>query len=124
MITHTAIITTNRIEGFHEWPKAPESLGFLRVCHRHVFAIECEFDVSHDDRDIEIITQEHDIENFIRERHDIPAMFGSMSCEAIAREILLFFQPSCRAVTVREDGMGGAHVEKLFTGEGENCAGR
>lgn len=122
MMTRTAIITTNCIEGFHAWPQAPAALGYLKDRHRHVFAIECEFAVSHDDRDIEIITQQHIIENFIRDRHGIPALFGSMSCEAIAREILQFFQPSCLAVTVREDGMGGARVQKAFTKEGVSCA--
>ncbi len=122
MMTSTVVITTNQVEGFHAWPEAPASLGYLKDRHRHIFAIECEFAVSHDDRDIEIITQEHLVENFIRERHGIPAMFGSMSCEAIAREILQSFQPSCLAVTVREDGMGGACVRNAFAEEGGSRA--
>lgn len=121
MITRTTVITLNQIEGFHAWPAAPETVNYLRDRHRHMFTIECEFAVSHDDRDIEIITQQHAVENLIRDRHGIPALFGSMSCEAIAREIVQFF-PECTACTVREDGMGGARVERAFTGKGGSHA--
>lgn len=111
MSLHTNVITVNAVEGFHSWPDAFRSVRYLRDQHRHVFTIECEFAVTHDDRDIEIITQQHIIENFIRDRHGIPALFGSMSCETIAREIVEFFD-TCVTCTVREDGMGGAKVTR------------
>ena len=105
----TNVITVNAVEGFHAWPSAPASVAYLRDRHRHIFTIECEFAVTHDDRDVEIISQQHIVENFIRDRHGIPALFGSMSCEAIGREIVEFFD-NCVSCTVREDGMGGAKV--------------
>ena len=107
----TSVITVNHIEGFHCWPDAPDTLSYLKDRHRHVFVIECNFKVSHDDRQIEIISQQHQIEEFIRDRHGIPAGFGSMSCEAIAREIVDFY-PDCISCTVREDGFGGATVTR------------
>ena len=111
----TTIITTNAVEGFHRWPDAPVNLAYLADRHRHIFTIECEFEVSHDDRDIEIITQQHQIKNFIRDRYGIPAEFHSMSCEAIARQIVQFY-PECISCVVREDGIGGARVRRTFTG--------
>lgn len=113
MSVHTNVITVNAVEGFHSWPDAFDTVAYLRDRHRHVFTIECEFAVDHDDRDIEIISQQHIIENFIRDRHGIPALFGSMSCEAIAREIVEFFT-DCVSCVVREDGLGGARVTRAM----------
>lgn len=108
---NTTVITENRIEGFHCWPGANQPVEYLKDRHRHVFAIECEFTVSHDDRHVEIISMQHQIENFIRDRYGIPAEFHNMSCEAIAREIVIFY-PNCVSCTVREDNMGGARVSR------------
>ena len=109
----TSVITYNEIEGYHRWPYAPQpsSIAYLASKHRHVFVIECEFHVTHDDRDIEIIRQQHIIEEFIRDRHGIPAEFHDMSCEAIAKEIMQYF-PECESCIVREDGYGGARVRR------------
>lgn len=71
--------------------------------------VECEFDVSHDDRDIEIISMQHQISAYFRETYGSPAELHDLSCEAIARGILEYY-PKCRAVTVREDGFGGGRA--------------
>lgn len=107
------VITCNQIEGYHCWPDAVKhpTIAYLADKHRHVFDIECHFKVKHDDRQIEIIQQQHLIEALIRDRHGIPAEFHDMSCEAIAREIMDYF-PACVRATVREDGMGGAMLER------------
>lgn len=109
----TSILTINQIEGFHRWPQAPVYLAYLRDRHRHVFTVECEFDVSHDDRDIEIISMQHQIAEYFRGTYGNPAELGDMSCEAIARGILEYY-PKCRSVTVREDGFGGGRVRRCF----------
>lgn len=105
------VITHNEIEGLHYWKNAPPIVGYLRNQHRHIFHIRCEFLVKDSDREIEIFIQEHAVENFIKDRHGIPALFGEMSCEMIAEEIIKFF-PACKACEVLEDGYGGARIVK------------
>lgn len=39
------IITYNVIEGVHNYPDAPEVVGFLSYPHRHNFVIRCKAEV-------------------------------------------------------------------------------
>ena len=105
----TYVITYNEIEGIHYWKDAPSPVQYLQNPHRHIFIIECEFKVKHDDRELEIIIQQNKIKNFITDKYGLPAMFGTMSCEMIAKEILTYFE-SCVSCKVLEDGFGGAEV--------------
>lgn len=104
------IRTVNFFEGFHFWENAPANLLFLKNNHRHIFHIICYFEVVHDDREIEIFEKQWEIEKYIKEKYGTPCIFGRMSCEHIAREILAFFSPF--SVEVLEDGMGGAFLLK------------
>lgn len=104
------VITHNLIEGYHRWKDAPEAVNFLRNWHRHIFHIRCWFEVSHEDREIEIIMKQWEIENFLKEKYGAVCEFGEMSCEAIAREIMNQF--GAEEVEVLEDGFGGANVRK------------
>lgn len=104
------VITHNLIEGYHRWKDAPESVDFLRSRHRHIFHIRCWFEVSHEDRELEIIMTQWQIEDFLKGRYGAVCEFGEMSCEAIAREIMEYF--GATEVEVLEDGFGGAHVRK------------
>lgn len=104
----TRVITHNLIEGYHRWKDAPAPVSFLRQWHRHVFHVRCWFEVSHDDREIEIIMKQWEIENFLKEKYGNPCWFGEMSCESIAREIVDRF--GAVQVEVLEDGFGGANV--------------
>lgn len=106
----TLVITKNLIEGYHRWKDAPEAVNFLRHWHRHVFHVRCWFEVSHDDREIEIIMKQWEIENFLKEKFGAVCEFGDMSCEAIARMIMQEF--GAAQVEVLEDGDGGALVRK------------
>lgn len=105
------VITHNRIEGLHYWKNAPPIVEYLKNEHRHVFHIRCEFAVKNSDREIEIFIQENKIRNYIKEKYGEPALFGQMSCEMIAEEIMQYF-PKCKACEVLEDGFGGARLEK------------
>ena len=107
----TWVITHNEIEGLHHWNDAPVPVNYLKNLHRHVFVIECQFKVKDADREIEIIMQQDKIENYITEKYGKPAMFGHMSCEMIAEDILNFFE-GCTSCRVLEDGMGGALVSR------------
>ena len=106
-----AVITHNEIEGFHRWPDAPEYLGYLRERHRHVFVIECLFRVTKEDRQTEIITKQHEIDEYMWDNYGRPAEFHDFSCETIAKRIIDFW-PDCVSCTVREDGFGGAVVTR------------
>lgn len=103
------VITHNLIEGYHRWKDAPEAVDFLRQRHRHVFHIRCWFEVSHKDREIEIIMTQWRIEDFLKGRYGSVCEFGEMSCEAIATEIMEYFD--AEKVEVLEDGFGGASIE-------------
>ena len=104
----TFVITKNLIEGYHRWSNAPEHVNFLRSRHRHVFHVRCWFEVFHDDREIEIIMRQWEIESFLKQSFGDSCEFGDMSCEAIARLIQQEFDAV--KVEVLEDGDGGAQV--------------
>lgn len=110
--TKTSIVVTLQVEGVHHWPECPlEEVIFLRYKHRHLFYIRLVKEVTHNDRDIEIIMLKHRIQYFLSRYktekspiHD----FGRMSCEDIAEKLLHNFQAS--EVEVLEDGENGAIV--------------
>lgn len=109
----TNVIVTLAIEGLHNWPNAqnvfPE-VGFLSDLHRHIFHITLKKEVFHDDRDIEFIMFKRDVEKYLHERYyrnDARChMFGPMSCEMIAKELIEQF--GCVYVSVWEDNENGA----------------
>ena len=105
------VLTYNEIEGFHRYPGAPAECAYLADKHRHVFVIECAFEVGHNEREIEIITQQGIIEDFISLHWGRPAQFGTMSCESIAQELIEAFPAMC-SCTVKEDGYGGASLTR------------
>ena len=109
----TTIVVRLQLEGVHKWAKCPyEEVKFLRDEHRHIFWIECEREVFHDDRDVEFIMfkrdiieyLEHEYFNFESRTHE----FGAKSCEMLAKEIMKEFD--CCYVSVFEDNENGAEV--------------
>lgn len=107
------VITYNTIEGLHMWPDAPVSVAHLRNQHRHVFVIRCWWEVSHNEREIEIQMMQHVVEGFILNKMggNYPVDFGDMSCESIAELILERFE-QCVKCEVLEDGYGGAALSR------------
>lgn len=105
------VLTYNEIEGFHRYPGAPTECAYLADKHRHIFVVECAFEVGHNEREIEIITQQDIIEDFIFTHWGRPAQFGTMSCESIAQELIEAFPAMC-SCTVKEDGYGGASLTR------------
>lgn len=104
------ISTKNRIEGFHRWPGADEDCAFLRSRHRHIFEIKCKKAVNDFDREVEIITKQKEIDEYISERFGRPAEFKDMSCEQIAEELCVHF--NFDLVEVLEDGISGGGYER------------
>lgn len=106
----TRVVINFQVEGIHNWPDCPfEDVKFLKSPHRHMFHIELTKDVSHDDRDIEIIRLKR---KAIRELHNLNEVkdgmliFGSKSCETIAKELCNALEAS--SCKVLEDGENGA----------------
>lgn len=106
------VLTKNNIEGFHEWSNAPEKVSFLRNQHRHIFNIYCTFEVTHADRQIEIIMKQWEIEEYLKNKYGSPCLFGGLSCEHIAAELLQKFEAV--EVKVLEDEAGGAIVRRKY----------
>lgn len=105
------ICTYNEVQGFHYYPNSPVSVGYLSHVHRHIFVIKARAEVSHNEREIEIITEQDKIESKLEEKYGRPCVFGSMSCESIA-EWLLNELPELSYVEVLEDGYGGAALTR------------
>lgn len=105
------VLTYNAIEGFHCYPNAPEFCAYLSARHRHIFVIRCEFEVSHNEREIEINEQQHVIEKMLTKRFGSPCEFGDMSCETIA-ELIMKEYKSCIKAEVKEDDYGGASLSR------------
>lgn len=102
--------TYNEVVGFHRYPNAPAWCDYLSHRHRHVFVIRCRFEVTHNNREIEINDKQLHIEQHLNERYGKQCEFDDMSCEDIAEELMNFFNAS--QVTVLEDGYGGATLSK------------
>ena len=107
------VITKNYIQGLHYWKDAPQHLDYLRNKHRHIFEIVCHWNVSHCDREIEIIETQNMIEqffkvNYYREKYGM-CDFDNLSCENICEAMLSNFKSLglCK-IEVLEDGQGGA----------------
>lgn len=102
-MTISTIGVQTTVEGWHHWPDAPQHRAYLGQRHRHLFHVEANVDVLHDDREVEF----HDLLDFVRANIGGPE-FGPMSCEMIASRLLKAIEsryPGRNAVvTVGEDG--------------------
>ena len=103
----TNIIVTLQYEATHNWPDCDDPIvGYLKHEHRHMFHIVCKKQVSHDDRDIEIITMKSAVLLWLA--HTYGGELKAMSCEMLARKIAEVFHLSyCSCM---EDGENGAEV--------------
>ena len=109
----TTIISRLQVEGVHQWSKCPhEEVKFLRDAHRHIFWIECEREVFHDDRDVEFIMFKREITKYLVDKYNDGEClkFNNMSCEMIAKELLVKF--NLERCSVFEDNENGAVVYK------------
>lgn len=105
---NTTVETYNEIIGYHCWKNAPDEVAFLRNPHRHRFEIRCWFEVSDDDREIEIFMQERKIKTFLVGKFGEEMNLGYLSCEMLAKMLINEFK--CVSCQVLEDGKGGAYV--------------
>lgn len=102
------VFCNTRFIGFHRWPDAPDSVGYLRSLHRHEFHVKVSVIITHDNRHVEFITLKQDVDNFL-EVTDFPeASSCEMMCDRIA-EHLDSLGYNVNEVEVSEDGENGAH---------------
>lgn len=97
-------------EATHNWPEAKDKLpevAFLSFLHRHIFHIKLQKEVTHSDRDVEIIMFKRKVEEYLTKTWG--RQFGRKSCEEIAAQLLVEFE--CTEVRVLEDGENGAIVK-------------
>lgn len=107
----TKIVVRTTFDRLHRWKNAPEAVSFLRDYHRHVFHIELQIEVFHDDRELEFILVKNALNTYLStfpERSDL-------SCEMIAKMIIEWARgvaPGMRKIScgVFEDGENGAVV--------------
>lgn len=120
-MTTKIVNVKTRIRGFHHWPAAPDDVIFLANKHRHIFYVQLAVEVQDTDRQVEFITLQGELNEFIHGRwfegstgHGID--FGTMSCEMIAQEIYDHFNDPSKAgydvawVCVSEDDENEAWV--------------
>lgn len=102
--------TYNTLVGFHYYPNVPKFCSYLSERHRHQFTIKCQFEVFHNEREIEINEQQNKLYEFLANSFGNPCEFGDMSCESIAERIMTEF--NAYSVTVLEDNYGGATLTR------------
>lgn len=102
-----SIVVRFAFEGVHRWPDAPQDKpeAYLTLPHRHLFHVEAVKDVSHEERDIEIIAFRREMLQTCIEVYGGPHDF---SCETMARALL--DQYKLRSCRVMEDNENGAEV--------------
>lgn len=106
----SSIVVRTNFEGIHRYADAPQEVAFLQEPHRHVFYVEVEMEVFHDDRELEFIMVKRNLNKFLYTKP-----FGiRSSCEQMATEIIRFLVETYgerqMIVSVFEDGENGGKV--------------
>ncbi len=107
------IVITLQVEGIHRWAACPiPEVSFLKNFHRHIFHINMVKEVSHDDRDVEIIQLKRAVLKDLNEKfynEDENCLFlDDWSCERLCAYLIEKF--GCIVVKVLEDNENGAMV--------------
>lgn len=121
MNNRTTVFCRTNFEGIHRWANAPDEVGFLRHAHRHMFGVQVEMEVGHDDREVEFIMLKRKVNAIIGvckdgcRNEDGVWLMGGTSCEMLAdflhRELVNAFGERYMKITVDEDGENGATKE-------------
>ncbi len=108
----TTIVIKLQYEALHNWPGVVEAMPdkkhihFLQYPHRHLFFITIEKEVTHNDRDIEIIDFKQKVQDYLHQTFN--GNLQNRSCEMLAEHLLEKFK--CLSVEVLEDNENGAKV--------------
>lgn len=115
-IAQRRIIVKTQLEALHCWPDVPPSHSsqFLKHPHRHLFQIELQFIVEHNNRDLEFIQIKQQVDRCLHKYFKVDHISGlvdleHMSCEMLCEFLLKSFNylGVCQ-VTVLEDGEMGS----------------
>lgn len=115
-MTHkTTVYARLSVEGIHGWHDCNiEEVSYLKYPHRHRFGIKATVDVTHANRDVEFLELSHMIKDYLNNKYFNQThkclVFGSMSCEMIAEELLDEF--NLIECEVNEDEECGATVTR------------
>ncbi len=101
----TDIVVSFQFESFHYWPGAPSPHTYLSNPHRHMFHVKAYKEVSHGNREIEIIQFKRVLQCFAIEQWG-HGQNTTLSCEQMAEALCNKFDLSC--CEVLEDGENGA----------------
>jgi len=110
----TFIIVKAQFPALHAWVDCPyEEVAFLRYSHRHVFHVEVEIEVSHDNRDVEFFMVKNVLSRLLHdlyENKDLGTKSCEMLCSDIKRNLELNYPYSLDiySVAVFEDNENGA----------------
>ena len=106
----SSVVVRTNFEGIHRFADAPQEVAFLQEPHRHIFNVEVEMEVFHDDRELEFIMVKRNLNKYLYAKP-----FGIRhSCEQMARDIAKFL--ACEygerqiIVSVFEDNENGGRV--------------
>lgn len=106
----TSIVVKTQFEGKHQYVDAPPAVEYLKNIHRHLFYVEVEMEVSHDDRELEFILVKNTINKYI-ESHPFSII---ASCEQMAdlicRHLIEVYGERAMKCCVYEDGENGGCV--------------
>lgn len=108
-VAYSSAVVRFSVPGFHCWPGASGERSYLADRHRHLFLVEVELQVFHEEREVEF----HDLLDFCKNVFPGGEM-GAKSCETMATELykeVAGQYPDRRlVVSVFEDGEVGAKV--------------
>lgn len=107
------IVVKFSIDGIHQWKDCSiKEVSFLTYPHRHMFKVRMEKKVTHNDRELEIIKFKHSVLTYLKltyfDDEKQSHIFGNMSCESIAEELMKKFNADL--VEVLEDNENGAII--------------
>ena len=113
------IFITFQKEGIHCYPDAPDDVDFLRHPHRHIFHFRIEIEVFHDDRDIEFIMFNRELESLYTDYAygvgDPTLELDYKSCEMISNDLAVIIKKRYPGrelkIEVSEDGENGSIIE-------------
>ena len=104
----TLVFIRTTFEALHKWDAADGVIDYLKYPHRHLFHVQMEWEVTHEDRQIEFISMKQNVDRWIArlgESEHEPLLIN-WSCETYASKLGKVW--GCTRVMVSEDGENGA----------------
>jgi len=99
-------------EMIHNYPDAPDEVGFLRALHRHIFHFKVYIEIFHNDREIEFIMFKHEVEEWLEY---VKQKLLKKSCEMMAdylyEKIKNKYPRRHIRIEVSEDGENGVLMD-------------